>query len=587
MNSLKIKKVSSTEKGIVNEIVNIHLATFKGFFLTFMGRGFLKQMYMAYTKHKQSNIFVALQEDQVVGFLAYSENMSGLYKHMIKRRLIPFAWYSLGAFFRKPKVFMRLIRAFLKPGESKREEKYIELASIGVSPDAKAKGVGSQLINALKNEVDFNEFEYITLETDAINNEIANNFYLKNEFAVEREFETHEGRKMFEYRFRGEPQVKKKKLLYILNIAKRVNNFSYTSMIAAQNLGLEFHIAGNWSYASDEERIADEERYGIKIHQIDFIRAPYHPGNKKAYVQLKTLIENEQFDFMHCNTPIGGVVGRLLGKKCKVPKVIYQVHGFHFYKGAPLLNWMLYYPVEKWLARYTDALITINQEDFEFAKNKLKLRGNGNVYYVPGVGIDTSQYNRDVELRDAKRIELNIPSDAFVLISVGELNANKNNRVIVSALEQLECNNIHYVLCGVGGLESVLKKQADEAGLHENIHFLGYRNDVKELYGMADCFVMPSFREGLSRSIMEAMASGLPCIVSKIRGNVDLVVEGEGGYLCDTNDVSAYAEKLNILANDLSMREKMGANNLIAIKKFNVETVTEELRNVYIAEFGE
>lgn len=200
---IMIRKVSERDNTIINDIVDIHLATFDGFFLTFMGRGFLRQMYMSYTEHGESDIFIAMDDDKVIGFLACSKDMSGLYKYMIRHRLIQFAWYSLGAFLRKPKVFMRLVRAFLKPGESKRDEKYIELASIGVHPAAKAKGIGSLLIDTLKKDVDFTEFEYITLETDAIDNEIANRFYVKNGFYAVREFETHEGRKMFEYRYAG------------------------------------------------------------------------------------------------------------------------------------------------------------------------------------------------------------------------------------------------------------------------------------------------------------------------------------------------------------------------------------------------
>ena len=165
--------------------------------------------------------------------------------------------------------------------------------------------------------------------------------------------------------------MKKIKLLYILNVANKVNNFSYTSMLAAQELGFEFHIAGNWSYESDEERMDDEERYGIKIHQVDFVRTPYHPGNIKAYKQLKSLAQKEQYDVIHCNTPIGGVLGRIIGKQLNVPKVCYQAHGFHFYKGAPKVNWIIYYPIEKWLAKHTDALITINKEDFELQKLNL------------------------------------------------------------------------------------------------------------------------------------------------------------------------------------------------------------------------
>lgn len=204
MNDLNIKKAVKGEKEIIDSIVDIHLATFKGFFLTFMGRGFLKQMYAEYTEHPESNILIATDNGNVVGFLAYSENLSGLYKYMIKHRLVQFALYSIGAFFRKPKVFTRLVRAFLKPSESKRDEKYVELASIGVHPDAKSHGIGSALIDSLKKEVDFCKFAYITLETDAVDNEIANNFYIKNGFTVERNFETREGRKMFEYRYTGD-----------------------------------------------------------------------------------------------------------------------------------------------------------------------------------------------------------------------------------------------------------------------------------------------------------------------------------------------------------------------------------------------
>lgn len=198
---MEIRSISNIEKEAINDIVSIHLDTFQGFFLTFMGRGFLKLMYRSYVEYNNSGVLVAFENENPIGFLAYSGDLSGLYKYMIKKRLIPFAWYSMGAFFRKPTVFMRLVRAFLKPGEAKRGEKYVELASIGVDPTCKSKGVGSQLIDALKLMIDFDDYAYITLETDAVNNDGANRFYQKNGFVRVREFETNEGRKMFEYRW--------------------------------------------------------------------------------------------------------------------------------------------------------------------------------------------------------------------------------------------------------------------------------------------------------------------------------------------------------------------------------------------------
>ena len=197
-----VRNVHASEKKLINEIVEIHLNTFQGFFLTFMGRGFLYQMYRSYCEGKKSGLLVAEENGKPLGFLAYSGDLSGLYKYMIKKRLLAFAWYSVGAFLRKPAVFLKLVRAFLKPSESRREESYMELASIGVAPEVKTKGIGSRLVDELKSITDWEEYAYITLETDAVNNEGTNLFYKKNGFVLEREYETSEGRKMNEYRFR-------------------------------------------------------------------------------------------------------------------------------------------------------------------------------------------------------------------------------------------------------------------------------------------------------------------------------------------------------------------------------------------------
>ena len=203
---MEIKTVLVKEKDVIKRVVDIHIKTFKGFFLTFMGKGFLRQMYSSYAQYDDAGLLVAYEDDTPVGFLAYSSDMSGLYKYMIKRKLIPFAWYSFLSFLKKPKVFFRVIRAFLKPSDVKREEKYVELASIGVKPEAKSKGIGTALINELKRMIDFNTYSYIALETDSINNEVANIFYQKNGFKLSRTYETRENRKMNEYRFVGDKE---------------------------------------------------------------------------------------------------------------------------------------------------------------------------------------------------------------------------------------------------------------------------------------------------------------------------------------------------------------------------------------------
>ena len=370
------------------------------------------------------------------------------------------------------------------------------------------------------------------------------------------------------------------KILFITNIAKKIGSFSIASINAAKKQGFDFHMAAFWNLTS-AEMIHLENDHSIKLHHVNLVRSPFSLRNYKAYKQIVKIIREEHIDYIHCNTPVGGILGRLAGKKCKVKRVIYQAHGFHFYKGAPKKNWLFYYPIEKWLARYTDALITINQEDYELAKAKFKLRNHGKVYYVPGVGINTSDYHTDEATRIAKREELGLPSDAFLLVSAGELNANKNNRVIISAMEKLHDKRIHYILCGVGDQQSALEAQASAAGLSENVHFLGYRTDVKELYQAADAFVMPSLREGLSRSIMEAMASGLPCIVSKIRGNVDLVTNSEGGFLCKPTDPDEFASAIGALLNDPELCQQMKRYNQEKIKNFDTAIVETMIKNIY------
>lgn len=322
------------------------------------------------------------------------------------------------------------------------------------------------------------------------------------------------------------------------------------------------------------------EIHGIKMNEIPFVRSPYNFKNLHAYKALCKLIRDKNFDTIFCHEPVGGVMGRLAGRKNHC-KVIYTAHGFHFYKGAPLLNWLLYYPVEKWLARYTDALITINREDYALAKRKMKLRNGGKVYYVPGVGIDREKFSKETIDKGTKRRELGIPEDATLLLSVGELNHNKNHEMVIRAIAGM---NVYYIIAGEGELQQHLKSLIDTWNLCDRVKLLGFRNDVKELYKAADIFVFPSFREGLSVSVMEAMASGLPCVVSNIRGNTDLLGNGEGGFLCDPHDASDFAEKINILVADDQLREEMGRSNRIAIQKFSTETVIREMQKIYAAE---
>lgn len=369
------------------------------------------------------------------------------------------------------------------------------------------------------------------------------------------------------------------KILFISNIAKKIGSFSIASIVAAQEKGMEFHMAANWNQAGEEQIKSDEKEYNIKIHNIPLERSPYSLANIKAYKKLVQIIKDESIDYIHCNTPVGGLLGRLAGKKCKVKKIIYQAHGFHFYNGAPLKNWLLYYPVEKWLAHYTDVLITINNEDYERAK-KFRLKNHGKVYYVPGVGIDTTQYYSDKQTRIEKRRELGLEDGDIALISMGDLIKRKNYPMAIEAIAAVGNPHLHYYICGQGPDEEKLISLVDKLKIKHQIHFLGYRTDIKELLQASDIFLFTTQQEGLARSLMEAMASGLPCIVSRIRGNTDLLNDSDGGILCDS--LEDYIKAINKLSQDPILRKQMRMNNLEAIQHYSVGAISKKMEDIYV-----
>ncbi len=313
-------------------------------------------------------------------------------------------------------------------------------------------------------------------------------------------------------------------------------------------------------------------QHNLTMHRVDFERSPYNLKNLSAFFELKKLIKCGCFDTVFCHEPVGGAMGRMAGhiQKCRV---IYMAHGFHFYKGAPKVS-VIYYLIEKFLSKYTDTLITINQEDYNAS---LKFRAKKN-YLLPGIGIDTSKFifNPDPGYL---RNELGIGQSDLILLSVGELISRKNHETVIEAIAQLNDTHIHYVIAGDGELKEYLKKKTQDLGL-QNIHLLGYRNDINKLCNSADIFIMPSFQEGLSVALMEAMACGLPVIASKIRGNVDLIPDDRYGRLVKADDVDGYVAVITELGTNVNKRVCMGRANQDRIKLFDISTVKDKLYEI-------
>lgn len=356
----------------------------------------------------------------------------------------------------------------------------------------------------------------------------------------------------------------------------KTGSFEAPCMYAANELGYKLYMGINREYADQLKSVDyDITFYNQHIYRNIFNLRDIRIGYKNL---CRFLEEHPDVDVIHCNTPIGGVLGRICGRKYG-KKVIYMAHGFHFYKGAPLLNRTLFKFIEWWMAHKTDCLITINQEDYEAAK-RFKLNKGGQVYKVNGVGIDTQSFESIIVDRTEKRRSLGLPDDAFIGIVVGDLNDNKNVGTILKALPNTP-NNVHILICGFGPNERFLKEQTVKLGISERCHFLGFRSDVKELLLLSDVFLFASKREGLPRSTMEAMLAGLPCVVSKIRGNVDLIDDNKGGILVPPKDSSSFASALNKLASNQNLREEFGRYNQQKVKDFDIEIVKQQMIDIY------
>ncbi|OPJ55317.1 glycosyltransferase family 4 protein [Alkalithermobacter paradoxus] len=364
------------------------------------------------------------------------------------------------------------------------------------------------------------------------------------------------------------------KILYVTTISNTVNAFLIPHIKMLIDEGHHVDVAFN----IEQEVKPEIYEMRCKIHQLPLQRSPLKRDNFRAYKMLKNIIISEGYDLVHTHTPVASAIVRFACRNLNNVKVFYTAHGFHFFKGAPILNWLAYYPVEKWLARYTDTLITINKEDYERAKSKFKAK---RVEYIPGVGIDLEKFNTLEVDRDLKRSKLGLPKDAFVILSVGELNKNKNHEVIIRAIAKINNLDIHYVVCGEGQLKRYLRDLSKELGLENQVHLLGFRKDIPEICKISDIFVFPSYREGLSVALMEAMANGLPVVCSKIRGNSDLIEDGKGGYLVEPRDIEGFAKYIKELIENSRLRSEFGEFNLKKIENYSIENVLKEMENIY------
>lgn len=379
----------------------------------------------------------------------------------------------------------------------------------------------------------------------------------------------------------------KPRALLVATTASMIEQFNQHNIHVLQKMGYEVHVACNFEAGntiSDDEVVAFRRRLkeaNVKSYDLPISRSPLARGkNMYSVLRLRRLIKRYKYDIIHCHTPMGSVDARIAAYTVRKwhGRVIYTAHGFHFYKGAPLVNKLLYKTVEHVLAHITDSIVTINEEDYQSAQN-FRMKNEGKVYKIPGVGIDVAKI-RESEANEDLRKELGL-GDFPIILSVGELNDNKNHRVIIEAMQKMHNKNFLYVICGQGGKYDELKALAQKNGLENRVRLLGYRDDVLEIMKLASIFVHPSYREGLSVALMQAMAAGLPVVVSKIRGNVDLIKDGINGFLCAPDDVNAFALSLDRLLDDETSRERFMKENLERSKKYDFHQVNMVMQQIY------
>lgn len=362
-----------------------------------------------------------------------------------------------------------------------------------------------------------------------------------------------------------------------------IATFNARNIAMLEEMGYEVHAACNFN---DRSAWTDEQAYAIKkqlvelgaiLHQIDFPRKPYHPVLlTKSYRQISELIKEIPFELIHDQSCVSGILGRFCCRKSKI-KFIHTCHGLYYFKGGPIYNW-IFYPFEKLCSRWTDVLITINGNDYEFTKKHMSAK---KTVYMPGVGIDTDYYKNTVIDKAKMRRELGIPENAFVVLSVGELNSNKNHEIILRAIKSMNMEDVYYVINGDGVLREHLKKLAESLGLSDRFILTGNVKNVNEYYKMADVFAFPSKREGLGLSALEAMAAGLPIITSNKNGINDYSKDGVTGFVHEPDDEEGYKEALVELYNSPELRKNMGTTNEERVLHFSKKSTDDVMREVY------
>lgn len=370
-----------------------------------------------------------------------------------------------------------------------------------------------------------------------------------------------------------------KKVLLTATVQSHIAQFHRPLAEVLHEHGYELHVAARNNLGEKNGLSLD---FADKVFDVPFSRSPKSPDNVKAYFQLKKILAADTYDVVHCNTPMGGIVTRLAAVKARKQgtRVFYTAHGFHFYKGASKKNWLVFYPVEKIMARFCDTLITITKEDYLLAKKKF----HTNVEHIHGVGVYTDRYHpvNEEERLMLRKVE-NLTAEDFVILCTGELNQNKNQSTLILAAAELKkyIPELKVLLAGNGPLEKQLQEQIQELHLVKCVKLLGYRTDLENVTPAVDLVVSCSFREGLPLNIIEAMLCKKTVVVSENRGHKELVRDGINGCIVKADNLQGYIKAIMKLYNNPQILLQMENHAYNIARQYTAKLVKEELKRIY------
>lgn len=328
----------------------------------------------------------------------------------------------------------------------------------------------------------------------------------------------------------------------------------------------------------DNEKIPQD--FCDNYYDVPFCRSPFHLKNITAYHKLKTIISENNYDIIHCHTPTAAAIARIAAADARKKgcRLLYTAHGFHFFKGASPVS-RIYYLTEKYLSGKTDAIITINSEDFEASKRLCG--GKCDTYLLHGVGVDTKMIAGISDEKSDILKSLNIPENAFIVMTTAELNRNKNIFTALKAVSMCKTENLRYIICGSGDLRSECEEYARKLGIDDITYFLGYRYDVPRLLHAADVFLFPSYREGLGIAAIEAMSAGVPVVGSNIRGITEYSENGVNSILLNPSDAAGFADAIDRLAADKALLSRLGQAAQSSVDKFDISNSVSTMAEIY------